>query len=85
MADVIPTIKVKPWGKGQGGFVEINEEDFDEKVHKLADESDLADARPSDGLTVAELKEALEAKGVAIPEGALKADLAALLDEASAE
>jgi len=27
-------MKVKPWGKGQGDFVEINEEDFDPKFHK---------------------------------------------------
>lgn len=41
------------------------------------------DGKPSDGLTVAQLKEALEAKKVAIPDGVtLKADLAALLDAA---
>lgn len=40
-------------------------------------------AKASDGLTVAQLREALDAKGVAIPEGVtLKADLAALLDGA---
>lgn len=38
------------------------------------------DKKPSDGLNVAQLKEALTAKGVAIPENAKKADLAALLD-----
>lgn len=37
---------------------------------------------PSHGLTVEQVKEALTAKGVEIPEGVtLKADLAALLDE----
>ena len=37
--------------------------------------------KPSDGLTVPQLKEALAAKGVAIPEGVtLKAELADLLD-----
>lgn len=37
--------------------------------------------KPSDGLKVEEIKAALEAKGIAIPEGVtLKADLAALLD-----
>jgi hypothetical protein len=35
MSDIIPTIKVKPWGDGQGDFVEINESDFDPKVHNL--------------------------------------------------
>jgi hypothetical protein len=38
--------------------------------------------KPSDGLTVEQLKTALADKGVAIPEGAKKADLAKLLDEA---
>uniref|UniRef100_C5CJP9 HeH/LEM domain-containing protein n=1 Tax=Variovorax paradoxus (strain S110) TaxID=543728 RepID=C5CJP9_VARPS len=39
--------------------------------------------KPSDGLTVAQIKEALEAKAIEIPEGVtLKADLAKLLDEA---
>lgn len=36
--------------------------------------------KPSEGLTVPQLKAALEAKGVAIPEGAKKPDLVALLD-----
>jgi hypothetical protein len=27
------TMKVKPWGEGQGEFVVINAEDFDPKVH----------------------------------------------------
>lgn len=40
-----------------------------------------ATAKPSDGLKVEELKAALEAKGIAIPDGVTKkADLAALLD-----
>lgn len=40
-----------------------------------------AAAKPSDGLKVEELKAALEAKGIAIPDGVTKkADLAALLD-----
>lgn len=30
----IKTIKVMPWGAGQGDFVEINESDFDEKKHQ---------------------------------------------------
>jgi hypothetical protein len=41
MSDVIPTIKVKPWGKDQGDFVEINEEDFDAKVHKKLSDAEL--------------------------------------------
>lgn len=39
-------------------------------------------ARASEGLSVEQIKAALTAKGVAIPEGVKKADLAALLDAA---
>ncbi|MDN8612790.1 hypothetical protein [Variovorax ginsengisoli] len=40
-----------------------------------------AEAKPSDGLKVEEIKAELEAKGIAIPDGVTKkADLAALLD-----
>lgn len=43
-------------------------------------------SKPSEGLKVDEIKAALAAKGITIPEGvALKADLAALLDAAPAE
>lgn len=41
------------------------------------------DAKPSDGLTVEQLREALTAKGVEIPADAKKADLQKLLDEAA--
>ena len=70
------TIKVKPWGKDQGDFVVINKTDFDPEVHELLDgEPDGAKKA-----TVAELRAALEAKGIDVPEGAKKADLQALLD-----
>lgn len=36
-SDICGTIKVKPWGKDQGEFVEINAADFDPNIHKLAD------------------------------------------------
>jgi hypothetical protein len=29
------TVKVKPWGEGQGDHVIIDEENYDPKVHKL--------------------------------------------------
>jgi hypothetical protein len=29
------TIKVQPWGEGQGDFVFIDEETFDKNFHKL--------------------------------------------------
>ncbi len=74
------TLKIKPSHESQGDFVEINEEDFDPKVHELLD-GDASTGKPSDGLTVAQIKEALAAKNVTIPEDVtLKADLAALLD-----
>jgi len=75
------TIKVKPWGEGQGDHVVINESDYDPKVHKLLDEADDSD-KPSKGLTVDQIRDALKAKGIEAPEGAKKADLAKLLDEA---
>lgn len=49
------TIKVKPWGEGQGDYVEINEEDFDEKLHKKLTAADLkklekdGDEAPAEG------------------------------------
>jgi len=39
--DTCPTIKVKTWGKGQGDFVEINEDDFDPKNHKKLTDAEL--------------------------------------------
>lgn len=33
-SDVCPIVKVKPWGKGQGDFVEVSLEDFDPAIHK---------------------------------------------------
>ncbi len=55
-----------------------------------ADEAKIRDlvkapAKPSDGLTVDKIKEALAARNIAIPDGVtLKADLAKLLDDAPA-
>lgn len=31
----MPEIKVKPWGQGQGDFVEIEAADFDPEFHTL--------------------------------------------------
>jgi hypothetical protein len=33
--DTCATVKVIPWGKGQGEYVEINQTDFDPKRHTL--------------------------------------------------
>lgn len=54
------------------------------KQQAAASEEPEASSKPSDGLRVEELKAALEAKGISIPEGAKKADLAELLDSAPA-
>jgi hypothetical protein len=32
------TIKVKPWGKDQGEYVIIEEEDFNPEIHEKADQ-----------------------------------------------
>ena len=34
------TIKVKPWGEGQGEFVVINKDDFDPEKHQLFGETE---------------------------------------------
>lgn len=61
-------------------FGDLFTADDEAKVRELVKPSA---AKPSDGLTVDELKAALAAKSVEIPEGVkLKADLAALLDGA---
>lgn len=74
-------LKCKPWGEGQGDHVLVNEEDFNPDFHKLLEEADDGD-KPSKGLNVEQLKAALTAKGIEVPEGAKKAELAKLLDEA---
>lgn len=73
------TIKVKPWGDGQGDFVVINKDDFNPQVQELFDDGSKKD------LTVAQLRDALTAKGIAIPDGAKKSDLQDLLDAKSAK
>lgn len=35
----MPVLKVKAWGKDQGDYVLIEENDFDESSHELFDES----------------------------------------------
>jgi len=62
------------------GYIVINETDLT-KEHEVFDEEGAKKADKS--LSVADLKAALTEKGVEIPEGAKKADLQALLDEAN--
>lgn len=65
--------------ESQGDFVLIEEEDFDAERHEIYDPEG---AKKAEKATVAELRDALTAKGIEIPEGAKKADLQALLDAA---
>lgn len=75
---MLPTIKVKR--DGPRGFHIINKSDFDPQKHELFEDDPGAEGAKK--ATVAELKAALEAKRITIPEGAKKADLQALLDQA---
>lgn len=62
------------------GFIVINKSDFDQDKQELFVEG--VAGKPSDGLNVDQLKAALTAKNIAIPDNAKKADLQALLDAA---
>lgn len=39
----MPIIKVKPWGKNQGDFVQIEESDFDPDKHELLEAPKLTE------------------------------------------
>lgn len=85
------TIKVKPWGEGQGDFVLINAEDFNPEVHEHFDaaakpakkDGANGDADGDGKVTAAELKAALTEKGISFKGNASKAELQALLDAAA--
>lgn len=73
------TIRIKSTDEGtQGPFVIINKEDFD------ADSQELFDV-PVPKTGIADLRDALTAKGIAFDPSAKKADLQALLDSAPAQ
>lgn len=87
--DTVETIRVKSSDpESQGPFVVINKTDFDPAVHtefkggKSSSKDDETIVKKlSEGLTVAQLRDALEEKNITVPETTtLKADLAALLD-----
>ena len=73
------TIKVKPWGEGQGDFVLINAEDFDPELHVRLD---AADTNGDGKVSIAEIRNALTAKGIEFDPKAKKAELQALLEQA---
>lgn len=76
-----PTIRIKSDVDWTPFFV-INAEDFDQERHEKYDEEsdELRGA-----MKVAELRAALEARGIAIPEGAKKADLRALWEQVNGQ
>jgi hypothetical protein len=77
MADTLPTVKISD---GHGGFIVINESDFDPKIHKKYEESA---AEPEETLTKADLIDAAEAKGLEIKRSMTKADISDMLELAS--
>ncbi|RSZ28801.1 hypothetical protein EJO66_31130 [Variovorax beijingensis] len=64
-----------------GSAVKVND-DGSETATAVVPASAPAGPKPSEGLKVDELKAALEAKGISIPDGAKKQELADLLDGA---
>lgn len=45
----VETIKVKPWGDGQGDFVVINKDDFDPDLHEALDDKPVKQKAGSRG------------------------------------
>lgn len=78
------TMKVKPWGEGQGDFVVINASDFDADIHELFGVEPEVKDEFSD-LTNNKLKDYLTAAGVAFDANANKAALLAACRAAKAE
>ncbi|MBB1614522.1 hypothetical protein A9978_18970 [Pseudomonas sp. UMC65] len=72
-------IKVMPWGEGQGDFVLIDADSFDENIHTRYDDGSDQGA-PKEG-TAAFLRAKLDELGVSYKAGASKADLQALIDQ----
>lgn len=48
LQDTTPTIRVKPWGKDQGEFVEINADAFDPAVHTHFEAEEPGGSVPGD-------------------------------------
>lgn len=78
MSETVPTVLIKSDAPdNEQGCVRINESDFDPKIHELFIEG--GEAAGGGSMKVADIKAALVAKGVEIPEGAKKPELLALL------
>ena len=82
MSETCPTIKVVNPADEDGGYMIINECDFDESEHDLFVESDGSVEK---ALTKPEIIEKLEALGVEFKSSAKKGELLALLEESEAE
>ena len=81
--DAPKTIRVKPWGGGQGDHVVINEADFNPELHTLLDGAEGEADGGQKAMSAAELKKALTEKGIEFRGNASKAALQALLDGAA--
>ena len=77
------TMKVKPWGEGQGDHVVINVSDFDPKKHTPLDGEDSG-AVDFSKMTKAQLHAHLDEAGVAYETDANKARLVELAEEHAA-
>ena len=75
------TVKVKPWGEGQGEFVVINAADFDPSIYTLYIEPHSATDDPSE-MTKAQIVEGLKALSVQFSTQSPKAELMALYFDA---
>lgn len=94
MADTCTTFKAKPWGQGQGEFVEVNVSEFNAELHEPLDaeealkvgiepakpEGDDEDDDKGGAMKISDIRAALTAKGVEFDPKAKKADLRALLE-----
>lgn len=72
------TLKVKPWGQGQGDFVLINETDFDSELHELLGEAEKAGKAPG----IDDIRAALTARNIQFDSKGKKSELQKLLDDA---
>ena len=79
MSDICPVVRIAD-DKAPGGFVEINETDFDAKIHEVYVE---ADERPLADLTVKELKALAEVRKVDLGDATKKDDIVAALELAA--
>ncbi|MNO57698.1 HeH/LEM domain protein [compost metagenome] len=72
------TLKVKPWGDGQGDFVVINEADFDPDLHELLGETE----KPGKAPGIDDIRAALTTRSIQFDAKAKKPELQKLLDDA---